>query len=78
MNKASFVFSFDTSQTASLIVQTLSPEMCQSIPKTRVELTLQKNKVFLTIATADVSSLRAACNSYLRWMQTAIDITTLV
>ncbi len=75
---ASFMFYFDSSSEAALVAASLSPELKQKIPKTNVELSCSKNVLSLKIKSEDVSSLRAACNSYLRWIATAINVKKLV
>jgi len=75
---ASFMFYFDSSSEAALVAASLSPELKQKIPKTNVELSRSKNGLSLKIKSEDVSSLRAACNSYLRWIATAINVKKLV
>lgn len=75
---ASFVFYFDSSSEAVLVAASLSPELKQKIPKTNVELSCSKNVLSLKIKSEDVSSLRAVCNSYLRWIATAINVKKLV
>ena len=76
--KASFKFYFDSSTEAEIVATSLSPELKQKIPKTNVEITHSDNALLLNIQSNDVSSLRAACNSYLRWINTAISIKELV
>jgi len=76
--KASFKFCFNSSPEAALIVTSLSPELKQKIPKTNVEITHLDNTLLLNIQSNDVSSLRAACNSYLRWINTAISVKQLI
>ncbi len=75
---ASFIFSFHSYSDASLISKSLSPEIKQKIPKTDVKITVSNNTLLLDICSNDVSSLRAACNSYLRWINTAISVKQLV
>ncbi len=76
--KALFKFYFDSSPEAALIATSLSPELKQKIPKTNVEITHSDNTLLLNIQSNDVSSLRAACNSYLRWINTAISVKQLI
>lgn len=76
--KANLIFYFDSSEEAKLVAESLSPEIKHKIPKTDVEISLSKNSLFLKIESEDVSSLRAACNSYLRWINTAINVKQLV
>ncbi len=76
--KASFKFCFNSSTEAALITASLSPELKQKIPKTNVQITHSDNTLLLNIQSNDVSSLRAACNSYLRWINTAISVKQLI
>ncbi len=76
--KASFIFNFDSSEEAKLVAESLSPEVKHKIPKANVEIFLSKNALSLKIESEDVSTLRAACNSYLRWVNTAINVNQLV
>jgi tRNA threonylcarbamoyladenosine modification (KEOPS) complex Pcc1 subunit len=75
---ASFIFNFETSFDASLIFKSLSPELEQNIPKTSVELSHHGTILSLNIQSNDLSSLRAVCNSYLRWISTAISVKQLI
>jgi len=74
MKKASFVFNFDSDFDARLILDSIYPEIKHKIPKTDVEISAEGKKLFLKIVAKDTSSLRAAVNSYLRWMITAINV----
>ena len=78
MKKASFVFKFDSAEEAKIIAEALDPEIKHKIPKTKVEVSLSDKKFFLSIEAKDVSSLRAACNSYLRWINTALNVKKTV
>ena len=75
MNEAVFVFKFDFNEDAEIIKKSVYPEIKHRIPKTNVEIGFKNDKsLFLKIVTEDVSSLRASCNSYLRWIKTAFDV----
>lgn len=74
MKKASFKFVFDDENTAKIIHDSVKPEVVHKIPKTKIETILEKNMVFLEIKAADLSNLRAACNSYIRWIDTAFNV----
>ena len=76
--KASFIFTFKSHDKAELIATAISPEVKHKIPKTIVTLTITKNILALNIESNDVTNLRAACNSYLRWINTAIKVNHLV
>lgn len=74
MKTANFVFNFDSEEEARIIAQSLDPEIKQRIPKTKVQVTLSKNTFSINIEAKDLSSLRAASNSYLRWIDTALKV----
>jgi len=74
MECTKFTFHFDSKDEVKVIVNSLIPEIKNKIPKTNVEITCSGKTFFLTIVTDDISSLRAACNSYLRWINTALDV----
>lgn len=76
--KATFLFSFPSSKDASVIAQSLSPEITHKIPKSMVTFSINEKKLTMVIEAEDLSSLRAACNSYLRWIQTALSVKQLV
>ena len=78
MKSAKFVFVFDSEEEAKIVAESLSPEIKHKIPKTNVEVSLSKKKFSLTIEAKDISSLRAACNSYLRWINTALNVKKTV
>ena len=74
MTSAKFVFNFDSEKEAKIVAESLAPEIKNKIPKTNAEIKLKNNSLFLTIESNDISSLRAACNSYLRWINTALTV----
>jgi tRNA threonylcarbamoyladenosine modification (KEOPS) complex Pcc1 subunit len=78
MKYAKFTFYFDSEDEVKVIVNSLNPEIKNKIPKTNVEVTYSGKILYLTIETSDISSLRAACNSYLRWINTAFDVKKTV
>ena len=78
MKKASFIFVFDSEKEAKIVAESLNPEIKHKIPKTEIEVSLSGKTFFLEIEATDVSSLRAACNSYLRWINTAINVRKTV
>jgi len=78
MRYAKFVFIFDSDEEAKVVSESLMPEVKQKIPKTNIDLSISKNKFFIEIQAKDISSLRAACNSYLRWINTALNVKKTV
>ena len=77
-NRARFLFHFPSSQEACVVAQSLSPEIQHKIPKSNVTFSIDKKTLEVIIESGDVRSLRAACNSYLRWIQTALSVKKLV
>jgi tRNA threonylcarbamoyladenosine modification (KEOPS) complex Pcc1 subunit len=78
MKKASFIFVFDSEKEAKIVAESLNPEIKHKIPKTEIEISLSGKTFSLEIEATDVSSLRAACNSYLRWINTALTVKKTV
>jgi len=78
MKSASFIFNFDTADEARIIAKSLDPEIKNKIPKTKIEVVLSKKKFSIKIQAEDISTLRAACNSYLRWINTAHNVKKTV
>jgi len=78
MKNATFIFNFDSNEEAKLVAKSLSPEIKHKIPKTNIEISISKDTLSLKIESKDVSTLRAACNSYLRWINTALKVKQLV
>lgn len=75
---AKFVFNFDTEEEAMVVARSLDPEIKNKIPKTDVKVSLSDKIFLLEIQANDISSLRAACNSYLRWISTALNVKKTV
>ena len=74
MIKASFTINFDSEEDARVITKSIEPEILKKIPKTKVNVKSDKNIYKIIIEAQDISSLRAACNSYLRWINTALNV----
>ncbi len=74
MKRADFSIVFDSEKEAKIIVDSVYPEIKHKIPKTQINTRLDGKKLSLTIEAKDISSLRAACNSYLRWINTAYNV----
>ena len=78
MRIAKFVFVFDSIDEARIIAESLSPEISHKIPKTNVKTSLSGKTFSIAVESLDISSLRAACNSYLRWINTALNVKNIV
>jgi len=63
---------------AGTIFGAISPEAGREIPRTRVAASLAGDSVELRIDASDLSALRAALNSYLRWIRIAEDMNQVV
>ncbi len=76
MKKATFTFELDET-TSDIVAKSLLPESKRSMPRTKVEIENKKGKLILNIKAEDNSALRAAINSYLRWIKTGIDMSKI-
>ena len=56
---------------AEVIAGSLSPELGEKIPRTAVSVERHGNEVLVKIEADDQNALRAALNSYIRWMNVA-------
>ena len=76
--KAEFEMEFENPWEAEVILKSLEPEIA-SAPSQRssTNLKLVNNKLKMEIDAADVTSLRAAINSYLRWIRLSYDVIKL-
>ncbi len=78
MISVKFVFKFNSGEEARLISESINPEIKIKIPNTNVNVSIFKKTLFMDIKAKNVNSLRAACNSYLRWINTALDVIKTV
>jgi tRNA threonylcarbamoyladenosine modification (KEOPS) complex Pcc1 subunit len=74
MAKAEIIIDMDSNSDVRIIIDSISPEIKNKIPNTTIKLNISNNKILLNINSKNLSSLRAACNSYLRWINTAINV----
>ncbi len=66
------------SPNAPVVSGSLAPEVGREIPRTRVSMETAPGQVTLRVEATDVSALRAAINSYLRWMKISEDVGNMV
>ena len=78
MKKATFIFNFDSREDAKIVAESLKPEIRHKIPKAYVEAGFSGKTFTLCIKAEDISTLRAACNSYLRWVNTVLNVKKIV
>jgi tRNA threonylcarbamoyladenosine modification (KEOPS) complex Pcc1 subunit len=73
-----FVFDFDSTEEVRVVTKSLNPEIKNKIPNTNVDISTLKKTFYLDIKAKNTSSLRATCNSYLRWINTALNVKKTV
>lgn len=73
-----FVFKFNSGEEARVVSESINPEIKIKIPNTDVKVSIYKKTFFMDIKAKNVNSLRAACNSYIRWINTALDVIKTV
>jgi tRNA threonylcarbamoyladenosine modification (KEOPS) complex Pcc1 subunit len=64
----------DSAAEADVVEAALAPEMGADVPGSRVAMRREGTTLLLDIEAEDAGALRAAVNSYLRWMKTALDV----
>ncbi len=52
----------------------LLPEIGEGVPHTEIDIVVDDDKLKVVIEADDISSLRAALNSYLRWLNLAQEV----
>ncbi len=62
-----------------ILKKSLAPETVSDISRTEVEVVIAEadGELVITIRSEDLSSLRAALNSYLRWLKLAMETNEL-
>jgi KEOPS complex subunit Pcc1 len=63
---------------ANTILSSISPEAGREIPRSKVVTGLEGDEVVLRVEATDLAALRAALNSYLRWMDIAEDMSKTI
>ena len=76
MDKQAEVRIQSTPKMTDIIIQSLSPELNRQSLRVEIELkgTPGGDQVILAVKAQDVNALRAALNSYLRWIKCVIEI----
>lgn len=62
------------SERPSLLMKVLRPELGREVPRTTVTGYTENGKLIIEISAKDLPAMRAALNSYLRWIKVAKDI----
>ena len=60
-------------QNPGLVENALRPETASEMSRTKVTLEAGESDLTITIDSEDVTALRAALNSYIRWLKLAMD-----
>ena len=63
---------------AATVYGAISPEAGREIPRTKVSAELDGGNMVLRLQASDLPALRAALNSYLRWIKIAEDMNKAV
>ncbi len=63
---------------AATVYGAISPEAGREIPRTKVSVNMDGGRMVLRLQASDLSALRAAINSYLRWVKIAEDMNKAV
>ncbi|MBS3777862.1 MAG: hypothetical protein KGY50_01060 [Candidatus Thermoplasmatota archaeon] len=74
MHTADLNLQFESSEIARIIHASLQPELSKKIPQTKITVTLSENILRISIKAKTTPVLRAAINSYSRWIQTALNV----
>jgi len=74
MHTAVLTIEFDTIEQAHIIYGSLRPELSKKIPQTNSTITQVEHKLILSLTAHTTPILRAALNSYGRWIQTAMNV----
>jgi len=76
--RCSFILPFADQRTANAVLGSILPEQKSGgSRRNRVNLYRQGNEVSMEICSEDITSMRAAVNSYLRWFILAKRITEI-
>ncbi|OYT29349.1 hypothetical protein B6U98_02675 [Thermoplasmatales archaeon ex4572_165] len=75
--KIVLTISFDSEKQSCIIAGSLKPEMQKDIPHVKIVLKQNKEKIILEFSAMQTNVLRAAINSYVRWIETAYSINCI-
>jgi KEOPS complex subunit Pcc1 len=63
---------------SDLLIQTLKPETATDLPRTKVEIGTEEGGLVIRVMAEDATALRAALNSYIRWLKLALDTEEVI
>lgn len=75
MQKAKFSFELGEDRNIA-VMAALEPEVSRELPRAQAKVWTEGKTLHLDIQAEDAISLRAAVNSYLRWVKVAADAST--
>lgn len=77
--RAEIVLRLDSKKRAEAIYQALKPEThCSTGERSKVRMKLTKRDLQITVCAKDLNALRAALNSYLRWVSGCGDLANVI
>lgn len=68
---------FQSSELADHIARSLKPEIQKDIAQVSINLTQKKESLILEFTSFQTNILRAAINSYIRWIETAFSVHSI-
>jgi len=75
MKKVEITIELDPA-TQEIVLQSLLPEVGRTVPRTQVNISETHAGILISIEAKDTNALRGALNSYLRWLDCIISITS--
>ena len=61
-----------------ILGKSISPEASRDMPRTKIKVEKVGDELVVDIEAEDISSLRAALNSYLRWLKLAMETREII
>ena len=68
---------FSSKKQAQIISASLKPEIQKDIPNVRINLKNKNTEIILSFSALHTNVLRAAINSYIRWIETAYAVNNI-
>ncbi len=78
MRKAIVKITFDNEKVAKVVHKAISLEEIQDFKRVKVNLERQSNILTIKINASDTTALRAAFNSYMRWVKVCLSVINLM
>lgn len=63
---------------SDFLAETLKPETTSDIPRTKVDVEVEDGELVIRVMAEDANALRAALNSYIRWLKLALDTEEMI